>query len=128
MTTTESLKTEYLQLKSTDNIGKYRRSEGYSYPFEIEYLEIWINEPMPVILILFDAINERAYWTYLQAYVRKTRFPTNTGKKSFTVRFGEDNVVSTEAVCKWKKYKDRILSQSKGNITHDDSADKLQPA
>jgi len=118
----------YLQLKSTDNIGKCRRTDGYSYSFENEHLEIWTNEPMPVIIVLFDAANEIAYWTYLQAFVRKTGIRTKSGKKTFTIRFSENNVVGTEDVRKWKKYKDRILSQSKGHITHDDSADKIQPA
>jgi len=51
----------YLQLKSTDNINKYKKKEGFSYPFEKSHPDIWINEPMPVIIVLFDALNEKAY-------------------------------------------------------------------
>lgn len=110
----------YLQLKSTDNIERYRRANGYSYSFEREHLKIWINEPMPVIIVLFDAVNEEAYWVYLQSFIKKTGIPTDSGKKTFTIHFSKNNVVDTEAVRKWQEYKNRILSQSKGYISHDD--------
>jgi len=110
----------YLQLKSTDNIAKYRRTSGYSYSFESEHLEIWINEPMPVIIVLFDAVNEKGYWVYLQSFIKNTGISTDAGQRVFTIRFSENNIVDIEAIRKWKEYKDRILSQLEGHISHDD--------
>ncbi len=109
----------YLQLKATDNIEKYRRKQGFSYSFESDHLNIWINEPMPVIIVLFDAVREKAYWVYLQSFIESENISADSERKSFTVRFDENNIVGIEAVRKWKKYKDRILSQLKGHISHD---------
>jgi hypothetical protein len=58
----------YVQLKATDQIERYTREEGFSYALEKAHLDIWLNEPMPVIIVFFDAQNEVAYWSYLQAY------------------------------------------------------------
>jgi hypothetical protein len=109
----------YLQLKATDTIEKYRKKDGFSYAFESGHMDIWINEPMPVILVLFDAAEEKAYWVYLQAFAESENISECSGRKYFTVRFDENNVVGTEAVRKWKTYKDRILSQLEGYISHD---------
>ncbi len=108
----------YLQLKATDNIGRYTRQAGYSYPLEKEHLEIWINEPMPVIIVLYDAVNEKAYWIYLQAYFEKERMNLNSDQNTFSLYLGKDNVISIEAIKKWKTYKDDILSQLDGKVKH----------
>jgi len=109
----------YLQLKSTDNIDRYKRKQGFSYSFEISHLNIWINEPMPVIIVLFDAANEKAYWVYLQTVIKDTDISKNSGQKYLTIFFPENNIVNNGSVRKWKMYKDRILNQVEGCISHE---------
>jgi len=109
----------YLQLKATDTINNYQRKKGFSYSFESSHLNIWINEPMPVIIVLFDAISEKAYWVYLQAFIEKENVSSDSPRKYLTIHFDENDIVDAEAVRKWKKYKNRILSQLEGHISHD---------
>ncbi len=109
----------YLQLKSTDAIEQYEREWGFSYSLEKAHLELWLNEPMPVILVLFDAQNEIAYWVYLQAYFEQREiFLDSIEQETFTVHLDKESIVHTEAVKKWKEYKDNILSQLEGHIKH----------
>ena len=94
------------------------REEGFSYAFEKAHLNIWLNEPMPVIVILFDAQNEVAYWVYLQAYFEQKGVSLPSNQKTFTIYFDQHNIVSKDAVRTWQVYKNRVLAQVNGRITH----------
>ena len=107
-----------VQLKATDHIKRYTREEGFSYALEKVHLDIWLNEPMPVIVILFDAQNEVAYWVYLQAYFEQKGVSLPATQKTFTIYFDQHNIVSIDAVKKWQTYKNHVLAQINGRITH----------
>ena len=109
----------YLQLKSTDEIGRYEREWGFSYSLEKAHLEIWLNEPMPVILVLFDAQNEVAYWVYLQAYFEQSSISLDSIKQeTFTVHLEKTTIVNIQAIKKWREYKGNVLSQLEGRIKY----------
>jgi predicted enzyme involved in methoxymalonyl-ACP biosynthesis len=108
----------YVQLKATDYIERYTREENFSYVFEKAHLDIWLNEPMPVIIVLFDAQNEVAYWVYLQAYFEQKEISLLSAQKTFTIYFDQHNIVSRDAVKKWQAYKNHVLAQIDGRITH----------
>jgi hypothetical protein len=109
----------YLQLKATDNIERYEREGNFSYSLERAHLEIWLNEPMPVLLMLFDVQNEVAYWVYLQAYFEQSGISLESiNQKTLTVHLDKKNIVDTDAIKKWREYKNNILSQLEGYIKH----------
>jgi len=108
----------YVQLKATDHIERYIREEGLSYALEKAHLDLWLTEPMPVIVILFDAQNEVAYWVYLQAYFEQKGISLPSNQKTFTIYFDQHNIVNQNAVKKWQTYKNNVLAQIDGRITH----------
>lgn len=108
----------YVQLKATDHIERYTREEGFSHALEKAHLDIWLGEPMPVIVVLFDAQNEVAYWVYLQAYFEQKDISLPSNQKTFTIYFDQNNLVSKDAVRKWQNYKSRVLAQINEGITH----------
>ena len=61
------------QLKSTDNIQQSRENETYTFDLSKRDLELWLHSVSPVILILFDAQKEVAYFIDLQSYFKKNR-------------------------------------------------------
>jgi hypothetical protein len=109
----------YLQLKSTDHIERYEREWGFSYTVETAHLKTWLNEPMPVILVLFDVEKEIAYWVYIQAYFEQKGISLDAIKQeTFTIHLDKKNILNTKAIMKWKEYKDNVLSQLDGYIKH----------
>jgi hypothetical protein len=110
----------YIQLKATDNIEKYHlKSGGFSFPIDKQDIELWLNQTMPVILILFDAQKDKAYWLYLQFYFEQRGLSLNSIKtKSFFVHFNEENIVDYDAIRKWRDYKNDLVLQFKGVIKH----------
>ena len=111
----------YVQLKATDNIEHYQLKSGeFSFPLERQDAELWLNQMMPVILILFDAQNEKAYWLYLQRYFGQHKLSLNLIQtKRFSVHFNEKNQVDDNAISQWRTYKNHLISQLKGVIKHD---------
>src|SRR5262245_45894381 len=62
-----------LQLKASDAL-QIRRNQA-TFPFRIERsdLVLWLAQPMPVILIVYDASKDRAYWLYVQSHFRRLK-------------------------------------------------------
>jgi Domain of unknown function (DUF4365) len=62
-----------IQLKSTDNIQKSREKETITFDLSKRDLELWLNSVNTVLLVLFDAQKEVAYFIDLQSYFEKNR-------------------------------------------------------
>src|SRR4051794_29278032 len=58
----------HIQAKATDRLKLAKSNTHISFRVSARDLEFWQNEVYPVILILYDAQTERAYWLYVQAY------------------------------------------------------------
>src|SRR5438128_1911944 len=58
------------QLKATDS--PRRSADGTVLAVRLDWRDLlyWLNEPLPVVLILYDARDDRAYWLYVQEYFR----------------------------------------------------------
>jgi hypothetical protein len=90
-------------------------------PFSLQGadLELWLQEPMPCILILYEAQTERAYWLYLQAYFEAWEGFNIAGMgKTITVHFSKSNIVNEEAIKTFARYRDNVLRQIQGVIRH----------
>ncbi|KAB8315054.1 DUF4365 domain-containing protein [Tolypothrix campylonemoides VB511288] len=110
----------YVQLKATDSLKVLANQETVTFPIARSDLELWLNEPMPCILIVYDAQLDVAYWLYLQAYFENLEgFDLSQVGQSVTVRLPKKNLVDQEAIKKFARYRDDVLRQIKGVIRHD---------
>jgi Domain of unknown function (DUF4365) len=51
-----------VQLKATDSPKPSADGSFYSYSISLRDYNAWMDEPMPVLLILYDAQEERGHW------------------------------------------------------------------
>ena len=58
----------FIQLKASDHLDLSAGRDTFPFQVKRADLEYWLREPWPVILVLYDARRDRAYWLYLQAY------------------------------------------------------------
>jgi hypothetical protein len=59
----------------------------------------WLNDPVPVIFIVYDAIEEKAYWLDVQAYFRVQEWAARAGSaETITVRIPAENKLDEAAV------------------------------
>jgi hypothetical protein len=88
-----------IQLKATDKLAARIRGDCVCVDIDVKHYELWIDEPMPVYLILYDALERRAYWTHVQNYFaadpsRRPRRGAKTLRMSIPManEFTEDTV------------------------------------
>jgi hypothetical protein len=109
-----------IQLKATDRPKWVRGGRTVAVRVDQADFRHWLMEPMPVILVIYDAPNDTAYWLYVQAHFaseRSARF--DKGGTRITVHVPRTNVVTPSAMREFAAYRDQILAQL-GGLTHHD--------
>jgi Domain of unknown function (DUF4365) len=75
----------------------------------------WLNEPLPVILVIYDAKADRAWWLYLQQTLREARRKAPTRVlATLTVSVPLANVLDAKAVRRFCKFRDAALAHTRG--------------
>ena len=98
----------YLQLKATDRLTVHVDRAAIAFPVRRADLERWLREPLPCILIVYDAQADVAYWLYLQAYFSQlTSFSLAEAGETVTVYLPQANVVDETAIRHFARYRDQ---------------------
>lgn len=109
-----------VQLKATDDLKLVAGGKFISCRVVREDLSHWLLEPMPVILIVYDARADLAYWLYVQAYFAKRRdFQLHRIGADITVHIPRANVFNGDALDQLVGFRDKLLAQMTGVVHHD---------
>jgi Domain of unknown function (DUF4365) len=104
-----------LQIKATDLIKVLTGGATIAVRLEWRDMVYWLNEPLPVILVVYDAKADRAWWLYLQESLRAEGRRTSTGAwAALTVTVPLDNVLDAKAVRRFRKFRDAALARTRG--------------
>jgi hypothetical protein len=107
-----------IQLKATDAPQLIRGGQFIAVRVDQRDFRHWLMEPMPVILAIYDAARDEAYWLYVQEHFesgRPGRFDRAGAK--MTVHVSRANIVTPAALRRFAAFRDRILLQLEG-LTH----------
>lgn len=117
----------YLQLKATDHVHLFQDGEAISFSITKKDLLLWLEEPLPVILILYDAKKNRAYWLYIQAHFAQIPdFDIDQVHQAYTVHIPLTHRVNTRSFRKFAAWKQAVLRQIlNGRIQHNVEKDTL---
>jgi hypothetical protein len=109
-----------IQLKATDTPKWVRGGQAIAVRVDQGDFRHWLMEPMPVILAVYDAPKDTAYWLYVQAHFgRGTGGQFDKAGATMTVHVPRKNTVSPATMREFAGYRDQILAQL-GGLTHDD--------
>src|SRR5262245_47846532 len=103
----------WFQLKATDRLP--RSADKQSIPVRLEWRDLlsWVNDPMPVILVVYDAALEKAYWLHVQQYFRAHRWAERAGgATTVTVHVPVRNVLDAAALRQFARLRDECLRSS----------------
>jgi hypothetical protein len=108
----------YLQLKASEKLRK--AAAGYIYDLDIRDYNLWKSEPMPVLLVLFDAGRRRAYWLHIQAYFAEnvSRKPKR-GTRRVRVYVPIGHALTRKAVAGIRMLKTKKITLYEGASNHD---------
>jgi hypothetical protein len=108
----------HLQVKATDDLARFESNrETLNFPIDTRDRSLWQEEPMPVFLILYDALRREGYWVYLQAYFQAHSFP-QLGAKTLTVKIPKKNIVDGSTIRLMRDKKAAVLNQM-GGVRHE---------
>jgi hypothetical protein len=108
------------QLKATDRLRISRR--GKAIPVRVRHadLQLWLADTMPIILVLYDARADKAYWLYIQAYFGAIEgFDLEGIGGTYTVYIPTGNVLDPDTPPRFKEFRDRIMQHMKGVVRHE---------
>lgn len=108
-----------VQLKSSDNPNYSADRQRVRVPLDRRDLASWLQEPWPVILVLYDAHLDKAYWLYVQRHFEQIEgFDPSAVGQTFAVQLPVANEVSVEALREFRNFKERVLAQAQSVIRH----------
>ncbi len=104
-----------MQLKAA---GTLQESGGnYAFDLDVRDYNLWMTEPFPVVLVLYDAGRRRAYWVYVQQYFEGdlSRRPRKKAK-TVRVQVPRRQAFTRRAVARLRQYKQEVLGYDPRNV------------
>jgi hypothetical protein len=109
-----------LQLKATDNIKKIENATYVSFTISIKDYRLWMAEGYPVFLIVYDAIDRKAYWLYFQKYFTDDKMRQPKAKATtVTLRIPISNVMSGATIDYMRARKTTFMARFTKAVYHD---------
>lgn len=88
------------QLKSTDGIKWVESRAGFGLDISVRDLELWLGGVLPVLVILYDAVLEKAYFIDLQEYFHEHPALLQNIRKFVRIHFLPENQFGTDSILK----------------------------
>jgi hypothetical protein len=109
-----------LQLKASDRLTIGPNQGTFAFRIERRDLVLWLAQPMPVVLVVYAARKDVAFWLYVQSYFRRLEgFNLFAAGRSVTVQVPVENVVMTSAMRRFARFRNRVLEQMR-KVIHDE--------
>ncbi len=91
------------QLKATNNLATSRDGRWICQRIAIRDLRYWYFEPYPVVIVVYDAVRNRAYWLHVQDYVDRNPTLMDSDRESATLRIPIRNILTLHAIDRFRK-------------------------
>ena len=100
-----------VQLKATDSLVRDSEGREILQRVAVSDLKTWLYEINPVLLVVYDAQADRAYWLNVQDYVRVQKVEWED-VRSITMRIPTTQLLTVEAVREIRVAKNRQVAQT----------------
>ena len=105
----------YIQLKAAESLRVVQ--SDYVVDVDIADYNLWMQEEMPVVLILFAASRKRAYWLAVQrSFHEGGARPPRKGAKTVRMRVPGRQVVNRRAIQRIRELKSCVMQRSKRGV------------
>ena len=102
-----------LQVKATDTVKVLPRQKVITVRLEWRDMVYWLNEPLPVILVVYHAKADRAWYLHLNDTLREEG-RKNPASAKVSVSVPLTNTLDRKAVRKFRTFRDRALVRTRG--------------
>jgi hypothetical protein len=102
-----------LQIKATDSIKVVAGRKAIAVRVEWRDMLYWLNEPLPVILAIYDAKSDQAWWLDLHEYLRD-KGRNARAVAQLIVRVPRANILDAKAVRRFRLLRNAALTRTRG--------------
>jgi hypothetical protein len=107
------------QLKATDRPTTLASTNAVACRIEQANLAHWLEEPFPVVLVLYDARSDAGYWLYVQHhFTKRAGFDLARCGKRVTVAIPRSNVLDRQAMRRLARVKNEAAKHYRKVWTH----------
>ena len=107
----------HIQVKSTEKLLTVKNGTLVRCRVWQHHLRRWLSEPMPVIVVVYDAGNDKAYWLHVQgAFPHATRFRLGTGTAQLSLHLPTSQEFTAAAVLAIRKLKQSEIERVEREI------------
>jgi hypothetical protein len=108
------------QLKATDHIRLVDEGRAVTCRIERADLRHWLNERSPIILALYNAREDEAYWLYVRRhFASMTGFDINRVGELVSVSIPRSNLLNRQAMRILARTKNALLESDERIFFHD---------
>jgi hypothetical protein len=95
-----------LQVKASESLQLV--DSEYAWDLDVRDYNLWMSDPLPVIVVLYDANRRRGYWSHVQRYFHENvdRRPKD-GARSVRLRISSRQKMNRKAIAKIREIKSR---------------------
>jgi len=113
-----------IQVKATDELSILKDNSTISFRVSRSDLARWLHDPFPVILVMYDAQADKAYWLYVQRYFEAlSGFSLFSAPNTVSVHIPMANLVNPSAIVNFSSYRENAIRQMPKGI-HSDANSK----
>jgi len=85
-----------IQLKASEVLTHHADGLHFAFDLDMRDYDLWTEEPNPVFLILYEAATRRAYWLFVQSYLKGAGAPKpRANAKTVRIKVPRTNKVRT---------------------------------
>jgi Domain of unknown function (DUF4365) len=99
----------WMQLKASDNLKRSRDGKTVSIRIDRRDILAWIGEAYPVILVLYDATRDVAYYLSVKDYVSGHDIFAKLSGATVTIQVPTENLMSEKAFREFARTKMAVL-------------------
>ena len=88
----------HIQLKSTDHIQLSNNEKMINFDLSKRDLELWLSGSIKLLLVLYDAQKEIAYYVDLQDYFKKKKIVFDKIKKFARIKIPISNILTPQII------------------------------
>jgi Domain of unknown function (DUF4365) len=105
------------QLKATDRIRVVDAGRAVACRIQRAHLRHWLNEAQPVILVLYNARADIAYWLFVKRYFETlSQRDLGRGAEHVSIRIPRENLLDHEAMKGLARLKNDIDTGLRGRL------------
>jgi hypothetical protein len=104
----------FIQVKSSDKLRIRSDRAAISVRLERAHVTHWVKQRMPVILAVYDARADAAYWLHVQSYFAANMMKL-VGQRSLTVHVSVANRLDQQAMHEFAAIKGRVRQSRRRN-------------